>query len=68
MNIKEMGVVLSLNKCIEIAEGTTSMLKKQLKGCRTPTRKRELKNTLEIIEAYAYHLNRLKNIESGNDK
>lgn len=62
MNPKEIGLVLSLNKCIEIAEGTTSMLKKQLKGCRTLTRKRELKNSLEVIEAYAYHLNRLKDI------
>ncbi len=63
-DIKSMGLVLSINECIEIAKGVIESAKDKLKYARSCTSKKNHKKTMVFYEAICYHLERLKKMES----
>lgn len=67
-DIKSMGLVLSLDRCIEIAHNICESSKDKLKYVRSIASKKACKNAIEFWEATSYHLKRLKQIESENQK
>lgn len=63
-DIKSMGLVLSLNRCIELAQDVCDSCKDKLKHARSYASKKACKKSIEFYEAVLYHLERLKKIES----
>lgn len=63
-DIKSMGLVLSLNRCIELSRDVCDSCKDNLKHVRTYTSEKSCKKAVEFYEAVLYHLERLKKIES----
>jgi hypothetical protein len=67
MNAKELGLIMSLSRCIEMAEGTAEMQQDAAKRARSPRGKKLAKNSFEFFEAVTYHLKRLREIEKRNE-
>lgn len=67
-DIKSMGLVLSLDRCIELAQDTCDSCKDKLKRTRTYASKKACKKSIEFYEAIRYHLERLKRLESKTNK
>lgn len=63
-DIKSMGLVLSLDRCIELAQYICDSCKDKLKYARSYASKKSCKKSIEFYEAVRYHLERLKKIES----
>ena len=65
---EQIGLILSLNSCIEIVNGTISRGKDSIKRARSHESKEASKRALEFYAALSYHLNRLKQIQDGKAK
>lgn len=63
-DIKAMGLVLSLDRCIELTQDICDSCKDKLKNARIYASKKACKKSIEFYEAVLYHLERLKKIES----
>lgn len=63
-DIKSIGLVLSLDKCIGLARDICDSCKDKLKHVRTYASKRACKKSIEFYEALRYHLERLEKMES----
>lgn len=63
-DIKAMGLVLSLGRCIGLARDVCDNCKDKLKHARTYASKKSCKKSIEFYEAVLFHLERLKKIES----
>lgn len=59
-DIKTMGLVLPLNRCIELAHDVCDSCKDKLKHARSYASKKSCKKSIEFYEAVRYHLERLK--------
>ena len=63
-----MGLIMSVNECIRIADETLEQAIYQKGRLRSPAQKRANKRTIEYWTAVKYHLSRLKNHESNNEQ
>lgn len=63
MKAKDLGLVLSVDQCIKMAEGTCEMQADKAKRLRSQQSKRAAKSSLEFFAAVVYHLKRLKDLE-----
>jgi hypothetical protein len=57
---KEMGLILSAGKCIEVAENIIENCTDKIKYARSTASKRSAKQAIELYQAIAYHLKRLQ--------
>lgn len=64
MKAKDLGLILSVDQCIKIAEGTCEMQADNMKRLRSQQSKRAAKQSMEFFEAIAYHLKYLKEIST----
>ena len=63
-DIKSMGLVLSLDRCIGFTQDVCDSCKDKLKYVRTYASKKSCKKSIEFYEAVLFHLERLKKTES----
>lgn len=64
MNTKEMGLILSLNQCIITTDDILESARDSIKRTRSLKSKRSIKNNIEFFEAVAYHLRKLKDLQT----
>lgn len=63
-DIKSMGLVLSIGRCIKITKDIIESTKDKLKHARSCTSKKNYKHTVSFYEAVCYHLERLEKMDS----
>lgn len=63
MKTKELGLILSVDQCVKMADGTYEMQIDKVKRLRSQQSKRAAKNSLEFFGAVVHHLKRLKELE-----
>jgi len=66
LNPKDMGLVLSLDRIIEMTLRTLEQCSFKIKYARTPRSKEVAKQSKEYLESVLYHLNRLKKHEQAS--
>ncbi len=64
----QIGLIQSVAQCIKDAEGTIERIKEQYPRLRSRASKQGAKKSLEFFEAVAYHLKRLRQLETGENK
>ena len=55
---KDLGLVMSKETCIKHITRICDDMKDQKKRCRSTHRKREINNSIELLDAVVYHLSR----------
>lgn len=60
MKTEDWGLILSVDECIKIAEGTYEMQVDSMKRLRSQKSKKAAKQSIEFFRAVAYHLKKLK--------
>ena len=66
--VNQMGLVQSVAQCIKDAEGVIERAKEQYPRLRSRPSKQGAKRSLEFFEAVVYHLKRLQQLETGENK
>ncbi|MDR0612384.1 MAG: hypothetical protein LBG45_02680 [Dysgonamonadaceae bacterium] len=56
----DMGLILSVDQCIEMASGTLECASSKMKLARSAYSKNSAKQTIEFFQSIVYHLNKLK--------